>query len=126
MSALIVGGDHIESIRREISLRGMSRVEHWNGRKPGDLRKTLPKGTKLVVVLYDFVSHNMLKKVNSDAAGSGIPVIHCRRSVGLLCSKLDALKIGVHCIGAAQDDADGCTFCRENFEKLGNGRRKDL
>jgi hypothetical protein len=126
MTALIVGGDHIESIRREISLRGMSRIEHWNGRKPGDLRKTLPKGTELVVVLYDSLSHNMLKKVSADTAGSGIPVIHCRRSVGILCNKLDALKIGPHCIGTAEGDADGCSLCMGKFERLGNGRRKDV
>ena len=94
MSALIVGGDHIESLRKEISARGVKRVEHWNGRKPGDLRKTLLKGTELIVILYDYLSHRMLKKVNADMADSGIPVIHCRRSLGHLCSKLDEMDLG--------------------------------
>jgi len=94
MTALIVGGDYIESIRKAISARGVERIEHWNGRKPGDLRKTLPKGTELIVILYDYLSHRMLKKVNADAADSGIPVIHCRRSLGQLCSKLDEMDLG--------------------------------
>jgi hypothetical protein len=104
MTALIVGGDHIESLRKEISARGVKRVEHWNGRKPGDLRKTLPKGTELIVILYDYLSHCMLKKVNADAADSGIPIIHCRRSLGQLCSKLDEMELG-------GDGGKGCSSC---------------
>ena len=89
MTALIVGGDRIESIRKAISARGMERIEHWNGRKSGDLRKVMPKGTSLIVILYDYLSHSMLRKVNSEAAGSGITIIHCRRSLGQLRRKLD-------------------------------------
>jgi hypothetical protein len=111
MTALIVGGDYVESLKKAMSDRGMERIDHWNGRKPGDLHKTLPKGTELIVILYDFLSHRMLKKVNADAAGSGIPVIHCRRSVGQLCRKLDELdadgNISVK-IGAGKKD---CALC---------------
>ncbi len=89
MTALIVGGDHIESLRKAMSARGLERIEHWNGRKPGDLRKTLPKETELIVILCDNLSHCMLRKVSANAAGSGIPIIHCRRSLGQLCQKLD-------------------------------------
>jgi hypothetical protein len=104
MTALIVGGDYIESIRKEMSARGVERIEHWNGRKPRDLRKTLPKGTELIVILYDYLSHRMLKKVNADAADSGIPIIHCRRSLGQLCSKLDEMDLG-------SEDGKECMLC---------------
>lgn len=104
MSALIVGGDHIESIRKAMADRGMARIEHWNGRKPGDLRKSLPKETELIVVLYDYLSHTMLRKIKTDAAGTGIPVIHCRRSLGQLCRKLDEMEI---CEAGGKD----CTLC---------------
>lgn len=111
MTALIVGGDYVESLKKAMSDRGMERIDHWNGRKPGDLHKILPKGTELIVILYDFLSHRMLKKVKADAAGSGIPVIHCRRSVGQLCRKLDELdadgNISVK-IGAGKKD---CALC---------------
>jgi hypothetical protein len=104
MTALIVGGDYIDSIRKAITARGVKRIEHWNGRKPGDLRKTLPKGTDLIVILYDYLSHGMLKKVNTDAADFGIPVIHCRRSLGQLCSKLDEMDLG-------GEGGKECTLC---------------
>ncbi len=104
MTALIVGGDHVESIRKAMSARGMERIEHWNGRKPGDLRKSLPKETDLVVVLYDYLSHTMLRKIKTDTAGTGIPVIHCRRSLGQLCRKLDES-------GICDGDGSGCELC---------------
>ena len=104
MTALIVGGDYIDSIRKAISARGVERIEHWNGRKPGDLRKSLPKETELIVVLYDCLRHTMLRKIKTDTAGTGIPVIHCRRSLGQLCRKLD--ESGVCC-----GESTGCELC---------------
>jgi len=126
MTALIVGGDHIESIRKAISDRGLERIEHWNGRKPGDLRKTLPKSTELVIVLYDSLSHNMLKKVNADTSGSGIPVIHCRRSLGLLCRKLDEMGIGAQYNATGEADVKGCSLCIEKYDIGTSGRGKDI
>jgi hypothetical protein len=113
MTALIVGGDYVESLKKAMSDRGMERIEHWNGRKPGDLRKTLPKGTELIVILYDFLSHPMLKKVNADAADSGIPVIHCRRSLGQLCRKLDELDSDGNISVKASPGKKGCALCME-------------
>ena len=106
MTALIVGGDHVESIRKAMSARGMARIEHWNGRKSRDLRRTLPKETKLIVLLYDYLSHPMVRKVNSDAADKGITIIHCRRSLGQLCRKLDES-------GICGRDRSGCELCIE-------------
>ncbi len=111
MTALIVGGDHIESLRKAISERGVERIEHWNGRKPGDLRRSVPKSTELIVILYDSLSHKMLKKVNADTSGSGIPVIHCRRSLGQLCRKLDEMDLG-------GEGGKGCTLC---IKQAGSG-----
>ncbi|TLN03251.1 DUF2325 domain-containing protein, partial [bacterium] len=67
MTALIVGGDYIKPLEKLIADRGVSKVEHWPGRKPGDLKKNVPKGTSLVVLLYDYLSHGLAKKVRNDA-----------------------------------------------------------
>lgn len=91
MTALIVGGDYIKPLEKIIADRGVAKVEHWTGRKPGDLKKSVPKGTRLVVLLYDYLSHSLAKKVRNDADRLGLPVIYCRRSMGEFCSKLDEL-----------------------------------
>ena len=44
MTALIVGGDYIKPLEKIIADRGVMKVEHWTGRKAGDLKKVMPKG----------------------------------------------------------------------------------
>ncbi len=89
MRAVIVGGDYIKQIEKAFAVKGVTRVEHWTGRKNGDLKKTLPGDTRLVILLCDYVSHSLAKKVRDDADRQGLPVIYCRRSLGALCRKLD-------------------------------------
>lgn len=91
MTALVVGGDYIRQLEKIFVERGVRRVEHWTGRKPGDLRKTVPKDTSLVVLLCDYLSHSLAKKVKSDAGRLGLPVLYCRRSLGQFSEKLDEL-----------------------------------
>src|SRR5512135_3161726 len=89
MTAVIVGGDYIKQIEKVFAGKGVTRIEHWTGRKSGDLRKTLPRDTRLVVLLCDYLSHSLAKKVRDDAERLGLPVIYCRRSLGQFCRKLD-------------------------------------
>jgi len=89
MTALVVGGDYIRPIEKAIAGKGVKRIEHWDGRKKGYTRKTLPKDTGLVVLLCDYISHSLAKKVREDAEREGLPVIYCRRSLGQFCRKLD-------------------------------------
>lgn len=91
MTALIVGGDYIKPIEKIITDRGVQKIEHWTGRKTGDMRKTVPKGTRLVILLCDYLNHGLAKKVRGDADRLGLPVIYCRRSLGQFCVKLDEL-----------------------------------
>ena len=91
MSALIVGGDYIKPLKKIINERGLRKIEHWTGRKKGDLKRTVPVDTRLVVLLCDYLCHSLAKKVRSDAERLGLPVIYCRRSVGEFCEKLDRL-----------------------------------
>jgi hypothetical protein len=48
MSALIVGGDKIATIKDELFARGIVDVEHWNGRKNGEKYRVIPKSTELI------------------------------------------------------------------------------
>ncbi len=89
MTALIVGGDYIKPIEKIITDRGLAKVRHWTGRKTGDLKRTVPKDTKIVVLLLDYLNHGLAKKVRGDADRLGLPVIYCRRSLGQFCEKLD-------------------------------------
>lgn len=81
MTVLIVGGDYIASLKQKITAHGYSRIEHWNGRKKGFNKRALPGRTELVVIIYDYVSHNLANSVKDQASRIGIPMIFCRRSL---------------------------------------------
>jgi hypothetical protein len=111
MTALIVGGDYIKPIEKLISERGVRKVEHWTGRKAGDLKKTVPKDTRFVVLLLDYLNHGLAKKVRGDADRLGLPIIYCRRSLGQFCEKLDELMDNGFAGMANGSVRECCTSC---------------
>lgn len=88
MTTLVIGGDHIDAIRRELSARGLNDVEHWVGRKPADARKTIPDRIKLVIAVTDQLSHSMLYSATVGAQRNGLAIIYTRRSAHELREKL--------------------------------------
>jgi hypothetical protein len=94
MTALIVGGDYVESLKREILAHGHRDVEHWSGRKSGFGRRTVPEHARLIVVLCDFVNHNLAITLKRQARRSGAALLFCRHSANELRRKLDALAGG--------------------------------
>lgn len=80
MTILVIGGDHIDKIRRELAEHGLHDVEHWPGRKPADARKAIPDRIRLVVAVTDQLSHAMLYNTTLKAARLDLPIIYSRRS----------------------------------------------
>ena len=90
MKTLVIGGDRIDSIRRELTEFGRHDIEHWAGRKPADTRRAIPARCDLVIIVTDFLSHNMLYSATVRATRLGLPIIYSRRSAVELRSKLEA------------------------------------
>ena len=88
MTTLVIGGDKIDSIRRELAEHGLDHVEHWGGRKPADARRAIPARVKLVVMVTDQLNHSMLYNATIRATRLGLPIIYSRRSAHELRSKL--------------------------------------
>lgn len=88
MTTLIIGGDKIDTIRRELAEHGLDNVEHWGGRKPADARRAIPARVKLVVIVTDQLNHSMLYNATIRATRLGLPIIYSRRSAHELRSKL--------------------------------------
>lgn len=114
MTALIVGGDYIKPLEKIIAERGLSKVEHWTGRKPGDLKRRVPKGTRVVVLLYDYLSHSLARKVRQEADRLGLPVLYCRRSMGEFCAKLDEMLEAGGGVTVCDAGPTGCDSCPLN------------
>jgi len=84
MSTLVVGGDRIHTYKEFLQEQGLGPVLHWNGRKNSECHRTIPSGTRLVVILVDQVNHGLANKMRRVADELDLPVVFSRRSIGQL------------------------------------------
>ncbi|GAB6100204.1 DUF2325 domain-containing protein [Halanaerocella petrolearia] len=87
MSVLIVGGDRLGKIPERLSNCGFSCIKHISGRKCQNCR--VDRETDMVLVLTDYVGHNLCEKVKSKAKAREIPVLFSRRSWSSIYKKLN-------------------------------------
>lgn len=91
VSAVVVGADRLGNIPDLLKGHNIAITHHISGRDPAHQKKTLqlPSGTELLILLTDFLGHNVMKAFRQAAQRSGIQVVACRRSV---CSMQQALQ----------------------------------
>lgn len=78
MAILVVGGDSAEIFRRRAA-KARIHVEHWTGRKPRVLVRSIPKATEAIIVVLDQVNHALMKRVGREASRRGLPVYYRKR-----------------------------------------------
>ncbi|MCC7211939.1 MAG: DUF2325 domain-containing protein [Candidatus Brocadia sp.] len=88
MSVLIVGGDHLGSIPRELDKIGVTEIRHVTGRSGQKIRDGIPETMDFIIVLYDFVNHNLAHKVKNIAEKRSIPVVYAKRSWSSVYQKM--------------------------------------
>jgi hypothetical protein len=95
--AVVVGADRLGSIPDLLKEHNIDIAQHISGREPSHQKRVyqLPSGTGLLILLTDFLGHNVMKAFRAAAQRSGIRVLACRRSV---CSVKQAL--------------DQCGYCK--------------
>jgi hypothetical protein len=73
-----------------LRVHNISIRQHISGRDPAHQKKNLnlPSGTDVLILLTDFLGHNVMKAFRTAAQRAGIRVVACRRSV---CSMKQAL-----------------------------------
>ncbi len=81
MRAMIVGGDNIDATRRALIAGGYSDVVHWSGRKRSDLTRTVPAGIEHMVIMLEFVNHNLARRMKQVARTQRISVAYIGRKV---------------------------------------------
>ena len=99
MKALIVGADRVEPIREALQssgYAGITRTEHWSGRKVVDVRRAVSDDTRLIVVICDRINHKLLDHVRKQAAKLGAPTLYARHSLIEIRDKLAALQLAAH------------------------------
>ena len=90
-TALIVGGDRIEGIKQVLESYGMTKISHWTGRKGGDSHKVIPRNTRLIVLVTDWVSHSFTEKVKRDASRRRLRIVYTYNGPAALKTRLEKL-----------------------------------
>lgn len=105
LSAVVVGADRLGNIPEVLRGHNIAIMQHISGRDPAHQKRTLklPSGTQLLILLTDFLGHNVMKTFRAAAQRSGVRVLVCRRSV---CSMKQAL--------------NHCGFCEVNCPHAGS------
>lgn len=91
VSAVVVGADRLGNIPDVLRSYNISIMQHISGRDPAHQKKKslqLPSGVQLLILLTDFLGHNVMKAFRTAAQRAGVRVLICRRSV---CSMKQAL-----------------------------------
>lgn len=109
LNAVIVGADRLGNIPDLLSTHNIKIIHHISGREPSHQRRALqlPGGTELVILLTDFLGHNVMKSFRQAAQRSGAKVMACRRSV---CALKQALEQSGLCQQSREDSAK-CNDC---------------
>lgn len=79
-SLLIVGADKLGAIPDRLSELGFSDIMHISGRKVKMVHREIPENIDLVLVLTDFINHNVSSKLKERAKEKAIPVCYAKRS----------------------------------------------
>lgn len=88
MSVLIVGGDNLGSIVRELTKFGFPEIHHFSGRSNQKIHDRIPQTPEFIIVLYDYVNHNLSAKIKKLANSRGIPIIYAKRSWPAIYEKI--------------------------------------
>ena len=91
LSAVVVGADRLGNIPSLLREHNIAITHHITGRDPAHQKKPpqIPSGTQVVILLTDFLGHNVMKTFRNAAQKGGVQVVACRRSV---CAMQQALE----------------------------------
>lgn len=85
---LVIGGDRLGNIVDLLQEQGFREVHHITGRKSSQISVKIPNSVRLILVLTDFVNHNLAKTVKSQAKDRDVPILFCKRSCAAISKAL--------------------------------------
>ena len=77
---LVVGADHLGNMPEHLAEIGFNEVMHMSGRKCQMVRKGIPEKVDAVLVLTDYVNHNLTKVIKQQAKEQEVPIYYAKRS----------------------------------------------
>lgn len=88
-SLLVVGGDKLGEITNKLKNEGFKSIIHLNGRKVKRNRKEIPEKIDTILVLTDFINHNLSTLIKREAQEKSIPIYFSKRSWSFISKELN-------------------------------------
>jgi hypothetical protein len=88
-SLLVVGGDKLGDITKKLQNTGFKNIIHLNGRKIKRSRKEIPEKIDIILVLTDYINHNLSKVIKKEAQEKAIPIYFSKRSWSSISKELN-------------------------------------
>jgi len=79
-SLLVVGADHLGNITDKLMSSGFKEIIHLDGRKVNMVKRGIPEHIDLVLVMTDYVNHNLAKVIKQKAKSQEKPIYFVKRS----------------------------------------------
>ena len=79
-SLLIIGADHLGVIPKKLFSLGFNEVLHISGRKAQMVKKAIPENISYILILTDYVNHNLSTVIKQQAKKQDIPIFYAKRS----------------------------------------------
>ncbi|MBP3953318.1 DUF2325 domain-containing protein [Bacillus suaedae] len=79
-SLMIVGADRLGSIPKRLEEMGFDEIIHLTGRKVQMVKRDIPAHIDLILVLTDFINHNLTSVLKKKASEQEIPICYAKRS----------------------------------------------
>lgn len=86
---MIVGADHLGNIREKLMDYGVTNVIHMDGRKDNMTKRNIPSYVDVVLVMTDYINHNLAKVIKEKAKSQAVPTYFVKRS---WCSIFQAIQ----------------------------------
>ncbi|HBC95509.1 MAG TPA: dihydroorotate dehydrogenase [Clostridium sp.] len=95
MSILVIGGDRLGNIKSKLKENGFNKIGHVSGRKKGDRKIKIPENTDLVLVLTDYIGHNISGIIKNQSKRSDVTIMFCRRSWSSMYKNIESYITGI-------------------------------
>ncbi|MBB6444229.1 DUF2325 domain-containing protein [Bacillus benzoevorans] len=79
-SLLIIGADHLGVIPDKLASVGFRKILHMNGRKVQMVKRDIPESINCILILTDYVNHNLTAVIKKRAKNQSIPIYYAKRS----------------------------------------------
>ncbi|WP_141432303.1 DUF2325 domain-containing protein [Bacillus sp. 03113] len=79
-SLLIIGADHLGNIPKKLGEIGYKEVLHLNGRKVQMVKRKIPEHIDFILILTDYINHNLSNVIKQRAKEQDIPICFAKRS----------------------------------------------